>query len=110
MKHIQLFEEYTKTPYMQIKELENKGAINVDNIYQLEHLEKVLTEKGYKENIIGEDEHTIPDEETSGIIWSVNKQWHRHNFEPSTFHDSFDEYFKLKPEFKGWETGNRYGI
>jgi len=108
MKHLKLFEEYTER-YDQLKEFPDKGAISVENAQQLKQVERTLSELGYKENVIGVDDHTISDDITTGIAWSVKKEWDRVNFSSKLFVD-FSEYFKIKPQFKGWEAGNEYDI
>lgn len=48
MKYLKLFEEYEKThsPYSQIKDLDTRGVMGVDNVYQLAHIEHILSERG----------------------------------------------------------------
>lgn len=108
MKHLKLFEEFTER-YDQLIEFTDKGAIRVENVQQLNQVEHALTQMGYKEHVIGVDDHTIPDDTTTGVIWSTKREWDRVNFDSKLFVD-FDKFFKLKPQFKGWETGHHYDI
>ena len=107
MKHINLFEEFIEK-FDTIKDIPEKGALQIDNNFQLHHLENILSKKGYSEHVIGVKAHTLEDPETIGIIWNPKKEWDRVNFVTDIF-EKFTDYFKLKHEYRGHNL-KKFGI
>jgi len=134
MKHIKLFEEFELDKsvlgkYELLKPIPREGDYNSKNPIEIHVIINALKDMGYEEphGRSGHDK-LIP----GHISWYAYKdngheevpasmqhnKYYLDKYNQTYVDDSseddktiiFNEYFKIKPQFKGWEAGNEYGI
>ena len=133
--YFKLFEEFFSKKFDNVNELPKEGLMTVENNSQLDTLITYFTEKGFEngyssdkaEEWLKKDwkQELSPGEKvcfqwvSSGYSSDATKQIFVMRITDKEIKEAvsqgieafnFEDYFKVKPEYKGWEHGNKYGI
>lgn len=95
--------------YEVIQELPSWGIMNSVTEEQAHSVYMIMCRRGFDINLFGEKgNQNDKDGDLTTIFWNESNDKER--VSPHRDVCAFDDYFKIKEKYKGWEDGLKYGI